>query len=94
MITFTYTLGIVLVMLGVWAAIEMVRQLSNTGDPRWVLMLLAISAFLISGLTMSCYEPTDGDVLKGKAHYVKVVHYDGEDEIVTYRIEWNSKKSE
>ena len=91
MITTTYTLGVILIMIAIFSTIEMARKLCNTGDPRWVLMILVIGAALIVGAIFVTKEPTDKDVLNDKAHYVKVVHDDRGIERVTYEIEWNNK---
>lgn len=91
MITTMYTLGVILIMTAIFLMIEMARQLINTGDARWVFTILVIGALLCVGMIFVTDEPTDKDVLNGKAHYVKVVHQDRGIEKVTYRIEWNSK---
>jgi hypothetical protein len=44
-----------------------------------------------AGGAMITGEPHNSDVLSGKAHYVKVVHYDGNKETVTYTISWDDK---
>ena len=91
MITTMYTLGIMLIMVAIFLTIEMIRQLVKTEDARWVFMLLAIGAVLTVGSIFVAGEPTDSDVLDGRAHYVKMVHDNRGVEQVTYRIEWNSK---
>ena len=91
MITTMYTLGIMLIMVAIFLTIEMIRQLVKTEDVRWVFMLLAIGAVLTVGAIFVAEEPKDSDVLSGKAHYVKVVHYDGNKETVTYTISWDDK---
>lgn len=91
MITTTYTLGIMLIMVAIFLVIEMIRQLVNTNDARWALMILVVSTALVIGLMFIVDEPTDKDVLNGRAHYVNVVHQYNGNEVVTYRIEWNKK---
>ncbi len=91
MITTMYTLGIMLIMVAIFLLIEMIRQLVNTSDARWALMILVVGAALAVGLIFIADEPTDKDVLNDRAHYVKMVHDDRGIEKVTYRIEWNSK---
>jgi len=91
MITTTYTLGVIFVMIALFLTIEMARQLVNTSDARWALMILVVGAALAVGLIFIVDEPTDKDVLNDRAHYVKVVHQDLGIERVTYRIEWNTK---
>ena len=91
MITTMYTLGIMLIMVAIFLLIEMVRQLVKTEDVRWVFMLLAVGAVLTVGSIFVAEEPTDSDVLNGRAHYVKMVHDNRGIEQVTYRIEWNNK---
>lgn len=88
-----YTIGIMLIMVAIFLMIEMTRQLVETGDPRWMFMLLAILGVLTVGMMFVSNEPTDSDVLNGRAHYVKMVHDDRGVEQVTYRIEWNSKSN-
>ena len=80
-----------LIMVAIFLTIEMIRQLVKTEDARWVFMLLAIGAVLTVGSIFVAEEPTDSDVLDGRAHYVKMVHDNRGVEQVTYRIEWNSK---
>ena len=94
MITTMYTIGIIFIMIAIFLLIEMCRQLVNTGDPRWSLIILAIGLFSTVGAVFVATEPKDKDVLNGKAHYVKVVHQDQDTERVTYRIEWNRKSNE
>ena len=91
MITTMYTLGVIFIMIGVYLIIETVRQLSRTGDARWIFLIFAVALFLGFGIPMVCEEPTDRDVLNGRAHYVKMVHDNRGVEQVTYRIEWNNK---
>lgn len=91
MITTMYTLGVILIMIAIFLIIEMARQLASTGDPRWTFIILVVGMVLFVGAIFVTDEPTDKDVLNGKAHYVKVVHYDQGVEKETYRIEWNSK---
>ena len=91
MITTTYTLGVILIMIAIFLLIEMARQLVNTCDPRWAFTILVIGAASIVGAIFVADEPTDKDVLNDRAHYVKVVHQDSGIERVTYRIEWNNK---
>ena len=91
MITTMYTLGIMLIMIAIFLLIEMIRQLVKTEDARWVFMLLAVGAVLTVGAIFVAEEPTDSDVLNGRAHYVKMVHDNRGIEQVTYRIEWNNK---
>jgi L-cystine uptake protein TcyP (sodium:dicarboxylate symporter family) len=93
MITTTYTLGVIFVMIALFLTIEMARRLANTSDARWVLIILVVGAALTVGLIFIADEPTDKDVLNDRAHYVKVVHQDRGIERVTYRIEWNSKQN-
>lgn len=91
MITTMYTIGVMLVMLGVFVGIEMIRQLVKTGELAWMFMIMLVVSLLAVGLAMALDEPRNDDVLKGKAHYNKVVTYDGDKETVTYKIEWNDK---
>lgn len=91
MITTMYTLGIMLIMVAIFLLIEMTRQLVKTEDPRWLFLILAFGAVLTVGMLFVAEEPTDSDVLNGRAHYVKMVHDNRGVEQVTYRIEWNSK---
>lgn len=91
MITTTYTLGIMLIMVAIFLVIEMIRQLVNTEDVRWVFIILLIGVVLTVGILFVTDEPTDKDVLNGRAHYVNVVHQYNGNEVVTYRIEWNKK---
>lgn len=86
-----YTLGVIFIMIGVYLIVETVRQLVRTGDARWIFLISAADLFLGLGIPMVCEEPTDSDVLNGRAHYVKMVHDDRGVEQVTYRIEWNNK---
>lgn len=86
-----YTLGVMLIMIAIFLMIEMIRQLVKTEDTMWLFMILAVGAVLLVGSMFVTDEPTNKDVLNGKAHYNKVVTYDGDKEIVTYRIEWNDK---
>ena len=80
-----------LIMVAIFLTIEMIRQLVKTEDARWSFMLLAIGAVLTVGAIFVTEEPTDNDVLNGRAHYVKMVHDNRGIEQVTYRIEWNNK---
>lgn len=91
MITTTYTLGIMLIMVAIFLVIEMIRQLVNTEDARWVFIILLIGVVLTVGVLFVIDEPTDKDVLNDRAHYVNVVHQYNGNEVVTYRIEWNKK---
>lgn len=91
MITTMYTLGIMLIMVAIFLLIEMIRQLVKTEDARWVFMLLAVGAVLTVGSIFVAEEPTDRDVINGRAHYVTVTHEDYGRTIITYDIEWNNK---
>ena len=91
MITTMYTIGVILIMIALFLAIVMAQQLINTGDPRWTLIILVVGVTLTVGALFVVHEPTDKDILSDRAHYVKVVTYDGDKETVTYRIEWNDK---
>jgi 1,4-dihydroxy-2-naphthoate octaprenyltransferase len=86
-----YTFGIILIMVAIFLLIEMIRQLVKTEDARWVFMLLAVGAVLTIGAIFVAEEPTDRDVINGRAHYVTVTHEDYGRTIITYDIEWNNK---
>ena len=91
MITTMYTLGVIFIMIGVYLLIETVRQLASTGDARWIFLILVSALFFGFGIPMVCEEPTDRDVINGRAHYVTVTHEDYGRTIITYDIEWNNK---
>lgn len=91
MITTMYTLGVIFIMIAIFLLVEMVIQLTRTNDLRWMFLLLMLVFLLGFGIPMVCEEPTDSDVIYGRAHYVKVTHEYNSCSKVTYEIEWNDK---
>ena len=91
MITTVYTLGVIFATIAVLGMLFCIYMCFHDNNPVWLFGFIIVALFGGIGGAMITGEPHNRDVLGGKAHYVKVVHYDGNKETVTYTIVWDDK---
>lgn len=94
MITAEFVLGIIFLAMSVTASIFCVTMAFVSWNANWMWSWIPFMIFIIVGVVMVGETPTEGDVLKGRAHYVEVYHTYDNDTIKTYHLNWNKRPIE
>lgn len=96
MITTNFVLGVVMIVASIFTVGIFIWL--TCAKSEWFLIGILVSAFSLvaPGLSIVLSTPTKTDVIDGKAHYVKELNIETnneglQDTIITYRIEFNKK---
>lgn len=94
MITVEFVLGIIFIAMSVTASIFCTTMAFVSWNAKWMLSWIPLTIFIAVGAVMVSVTPTEGDVLKGKAHYVEVYYTYDNDTIKTYHLNWDKRPIE
>lgn len=86
--------GVIFVTMSITVLIFCATMAFASWNANWLWAWIPFIIFITIGEVLVSETPTEGDVLKGKVHYVEVYHTYGNDTIKTYHLNCNKRPIE